>query len=103
MDRATLAVDLIDEVARRQGGSFTATDHTLAPFRGQWHPRWLDRHPWRGEQAEQEHQQKLLASIDAYIRQAVARYEPPGLDEDKLGAARELRARAQVEPAKLPS
>lgn len=103
VDNETLAVDLIDEVARRQGGSFTDTDHTLKHFRGQWHPKWLDRSGWRGEQVEQEHEQKMLASIDAYIREAIARYEPPTVDQEKLRAARELLRKAEVELAGVRS
>jgi len=98
-DADTLAVDLTDDVARRANGSFTDTDHTLKHFRGQWHPRWLDRTPWRGEALEQDHERKMLSAIDACVRDAIARYEPPAVDTDKLAAARELLKRAEVELA----
>jgi trimethylamine---corrinoid protein Co-methyltransferase len=95
----TLAVDLIDEIARRPGAGFTDTDHTIKYFRGQWHPHWLDRASWRGDAIEQEHEHRMLSAIDAHIRNAIARYEPPDIDRGKLAEAKDLLARAEVELA----
>jgi len=98
---ATLAEDLIDQIARMPGGTFADTDHTLEHFREQWMPRWLERSSWRGEAQEQQREHKMLAAIDDYCRSAVARYEAPTLDEAKLQAAAELLERAQRELAGL--
>jgi hypothetical protein len=100
-DAATLAEDLIDQIARMPGGTFADTDHTLEHFREQWMPRWLERSSWRGEAQEQQREHKMLAAIDDYCRSAVARYEAPKLDEAKLPAAGELLDRAWCELGEL--
>lgn len=96
----TLAVELIEQVIAGRQESFIAADHTLAHFRAeQWYPSWLDRGSWSGDTVEQQAETKMLDTINAYIRDAIARYQPPAIDADKLAAARELLHRAEVELA----
>ncbi|MCC7147323.1 MAG: trimethylamine methyltransferase family protein [Phycisphaeraceae bacterium] len=94
----TLAVELMEQVIRGQHDGFLETDHTMAHFRAeQWYPKWLEHSAWAGDAVEQEAEAKLLDRMAAYCREAIAKYEPPKVDQEKLGAAKELLKRAEVE------
>ena len=70
---------------------FLGTDHTLAHFRTeQWYPRWFDRSLWQGTEYETSAEQEMLERIDRYCRDAIARYEPPDLDQEKLAELERL-------------
>ncbi len=85
----TLAVDLIEAMMQGGATNFLDTDHTLRHYRAeQWYPRWFDRSLYQGPAAEVEAERHMLERIDAYVRDAIARYEPPSLDQARL---RELR------------
>jgi trimethylamine:corrinoid methyltransferase-like protein len=96
----TLAVDLVDSVARRRGATFLDTDHTLENYASeQWYPRWLDRKAWQGDAAEAVAEKKMLDEINHYWQDAVARYERPAIDEKKLQEARKILKAAEKEMA----
>jgi trimethylamine:corrinoid methyltransferase-like protein len=94
----TLAVDLVDSVARRRGATFLDTDHTLEHYASeQWYPRWFDRRAWQGDAVEEASERKMLEEIDRYWKDAVARYQRPELDEKKLAEARQVLQNAERE------
>jgi len=98
VDDRTLALDVIEQVIRGEHDGFLETDHTMTHFRAeQWYPKWLARSAWAGDAVEQAAEAKMLDAVDAYCRDAIARYEPPAIDQDKLGAAQDLLRRAQIE------
>lgn len=100
VNRQTLAVDLMERVMGGEQEDFLTADHTLSHYRTQqWYPKWLDRGAWAGDAIEQRTETKMLGAIDAYCREAIARYERPAMDEDKLNAARQLLQKAQTELA----
>ncbi len=85
VNEETLAIDLIEQVAGTEKTDFLGSDHTLTHYRAeQWYPRWLDRSLWQGSEHEVRAEQKMLERVDQYCREAVARYEPPELDREKL-------------------
>jgi len=80
LDDETLALDLIEEQLARPSVNFLETAHTLRHFRQeQWYPRWFDRSLWQGAALETRAEDEMLRRIDAYVRDAVRRYEPPAL------------------------
>lgn len=98
VDEDSLAVSLIDRVATQKGATFLDTDHTLARYAGeQWYPRFLDRRIWQGDVVEAQSERRMLDQIDRYWRDAVARYEPPEMDEGRLAEARRILAAAEAE------
>jgi len=85
VDEDTLALELIEKVCRAGKTDFLSTDHTLAHYRAeQWYPRWLDRSPWQNTEYETHAEREMLERIDRYCRDAIARYEPSDLDQEKL-------------------
>ena len=87
----TLALDLIEQVCRATRTDFLSTDHTLTHYRAeQWYPRWFDRTLWQGAAHETESEPALLARLNRYWRDAIATYEPPALDAEKLSELERL-------------
>jgi trimethylamine--corrinoid protein Co-methyltransferase len=81
----TLGLELIEQVCRAGKTDFLTTDHTVSHYRAeQWYPRWLDRSLWQGTAYEAGAEQEMLERINTYCREAIARYEPPQLDREKL-------------------
>ncbi|MCE5277241.1 MAG: trimethylamine methyltransferase family protein [Planctomycetaceae bacterium] len=87
----TLAVELIEQIARGQGADFLQTDHTLSHFRSeQWYPRWFDRKAWQGDAVEAVAERDMLNRIDAYCKDAIVRYQRPAIDEKKVAELRRI-------------
>jgi|GEM_PF-783092 len=81
---ATIAADQIAEVIGHPGSDFLRSEHTLRHFRAeQWYPRWFDRSLWQGQEQERDAEAAMLGRMDAYIKDAIRRYEPPELDRAK--------------------
>ena len=98
----TLALDVIDEVGVATGRTFLDTAHTAEHYKAeQWYPRWLDRRIWQGDEIERDAERHMLERIDAYWRDAVARYQQPAIDQPKLAAARDVLAAAEREMEQL--
>ena len=80
----TLALDLIEDVVGGQADFLTA-EHTLSHYRReQWYPNWLDRTRWQNPEYEREAEARMMDRIDRYVRDAIARYRQPQLDEARL-------------------
>jgi trimethylamine--corrinoid protein Co-methyltransferase len=85
VDEDTLALELTEQICRADKTDFLSTDHTLRHYRAeQWYPRWLDRSLWQGSEHEVRAEQEMLERIDRYCKDAIARYQPPELDREKL-------------------
>jgi len=91
-----LALDDIERFAPDDRQSFLLFDHTLDHWRGAlWLPELMDRTSFESPEAEREKELQILRRAEAKWREALARYEPPALDEGKLHAAGEVLARAK--------
>lgn len=98
----TLALDLSEALAAQVGANFLNADHTLAHYAAeQWYPRWLDRTVWQGDAREALLEHEMLARINRYWQDAVARYAPPALDQGKLAEARRILKSAEEEMSRL--
>jgi trimethylamine:corrinoid methyltransferase-like protein len=97
VDDETLALDLIDEVARSGSTNFLDTSHTAENFaREQYYPRWIDRTSWQNTAYETAAEHKMLCQIDRYCKDAIARYAPPELDCAKLRELERIYATAEA-------
>ncbi|MDP6381428.1 MAG: trimethylamine methyltransferase family protein, partial [Phycisphaerae bacterium] len=97
-----LAVDLVDQIEVGSGETFLDKAHTLKHFKSQqWYPRWLDHRIWQGEPVERDAERKMLEQIDAYWKDAVARYEPPEIDGKRVEEARKVLTAAEEEMPRL--
>lgn len=98
----TLAIDLIDRIAGQSNTNFLNTEHTRAYFRQeQWFPRWFDRTLWQGSEVEINAEYKTLKRIDQYWRDAVARYEQPEIDQNKIKEIQKIYKTAEDILSKL--
>lgn len=93
----TIALEVTQRIMRRDSTNFLETEHTLAHFREeQWYPRWFDRTLWQGEEVETQSERRMLERIDAYCKDAVARYEPPEIDKAKCAELRRIFRAAEL-------
>jgi len=87
----TLAVELIETMMRSGSTNFLDTDHTLDHYKAeQWYPRWLDRTAWQGTEYETQAEQKMLERIDQAVKDAIAGYQRPDLDQSKLAELKKI-------------
>lgn len=92
----TLAVELVEQIAASGRTDFLQTEHTLEHFRAeQWYPKWFNRRLWQGTEHETEAERKMLERIDAHCKDAIRRYEPPGVDQSKVAELRKIYRAAE--------
>jgi trimethylamine:corrinoid methyltransferase-like protein len=92
----TLGLDEIERFALDASQSFMAMDHTLRHWReALWSPILMDRTAYRDPAEEIRKERQIVERAEARWREALARYEPPALDQGKLRAAEEVAARAK--------
>ncbi len=91
VNEETIAIELIEQIAKDGRTDFLNTKHTLEHFKAeQWYPRWLDRSLWQGQAVEVEAEQKMLERISQYCTDAIADYERPDIDEAKIEELRRI-------------
>lgn len=87
----TLAVELIEEMMRRDRATFIEEEHTLTHYlQEQWYPRWLDRTYWQGTEYERASEERMMARIDAHIKETIAHYQPPSLEAARISELRRI-------------
>jgi len=98
----TLAIDLIEQIARQSNTNFLDTPHTRKYFRSvQWFPRWFDRTLWQGTEIEVSAEHKMLQQIDQYWKDAVARYKQPEIDQRKIKEMQKIYQTVEDKLSKL--
>jgi len=91
-----LAVEEIERFAVDERLSFLGTDHTLDHWReALWMPTLMDRTSFESPEAERRKELQIVERAEARWRGALAQYEPPDLDQAKIGAAEDVLARAR--------
>ncbi len=94
----TLGLAEIEAFALDANRSFLEMDHTLRHWRGAlWSPLLMDRTAYRDPHEEVRKERQIIERAEARWRDALARYEPPDLDPDKIRAAEDVLARARRE------
>ena len=92
----TLAEETIVQIAQGFHHTHLESEHTLRHFReALWFPQLLDREPWR--EGHPDPDLPLLERAGAQVREALARYQPPAPDRDRLARVQTVVARARRE------
>ncbi|MCL6429327.1 MAG: trimethylamine methyltransferase family protein [Anaerolineae bacterium] len=92
----TLALDEIERFARDDRQSFLLMDHTVDHWRDAlWLPTLMDRTSFDSPEAERIKERQIVERAEARWREALARYEPPALDDYKVKAAEKVLASAR--------
>jgi trimethylamine---corrinoid protein Co-methyltransferase len=92
----TIAADLIERMMRQPRTNFLDTEHTLLHHATElWYPRWFDRAPWQNRDYETGAERAMLERIDRYCKDAIARYEPPEVDNEKIAELERIFAAAE--------
>jgi len=95
VDDDTLALDTIARVGVGEGKSYLDAEHTFQHFRETWFPNFLCRGAWEGDAIEFQRDGKILEDAHQRYKDAVARYAPPDVDDDKRKEIRKIVQRAR--------
>jgi trimethylamine:corrinoid methyltransferase-like protein len=89
-------VDEILAVLQGSARSFLTSEHTLAHMRDTlWSPRLFDRSAYSTDEEESRKTCELVSRAEDCWRSALSRYEPSGVDADKVRAAAQVVERAK--------
>lgn len=92
----TLAVDDIERFALDEKSSFLMMDHTLDHWRESlWMPKLMDRTSFNAPETERRKERQIVERAEARWRDALAGYEAPQLDGDKVKDAEDVLAHAR--------
>ncbi|MFH0963336.1 MAG: trimethylamine methyltransferase family protein [Planctomycetota bacterium] len=95
MGDEALAVDLIREVAW-ESGAYMSCEQTVSRSHTEfWYPAFLDRTNWTTPDEEAKKSRAILERANDAWRDAVRRYTPPALADDKRKALRTVVERAR--------
>lgn len=89
-----LALDAVLDVGLGLTKSHMTTDHTLEHWRSLYHPAFLDRSAWQGDEREAASEQRLLEAAWQEFRAVWERSEPASVEDAKLRAIRGVVHRA---------
>jgi trimethylamine--corrinoid protein Co-methyltransferase len=93
----SMGVDEILASLSGDSGSLLTSEHTLAHMRSElWASSLFDRRPYRSDEVERQNACAMVTQAEARWRQALANYQPDGVDEYKAKAALEVARHAKT-------
>jgi trimethylamine--corrinoid protein Co-methyltransferase len=84
VDEENMALDVIAAIGAGERGSYLETEHTLHHYRQAWFPKMLYRGPYEGDLIEHSRDCQMLETASQRYKQAIARYDPPQIDPNKV-------------------